>query len=73
MVQTTGGFLYLVWRALRSLTPGYGYIFSVTVWVFEFIGMCTSLPFQVGLWKQIERPTRHAHAPSYTSCLSCVC
>ncbi|KAK9793218.1 hypothetical protein WJX73_003952 [Symbiochloris irregularis] len=57
-IQQVAAYLYLTWRALRSLTPGIGYIYSMTVWVCEFVGITSTLMFLTGLWSQIERPTR---------------
>ena len=49
---------YVVWRALRSLTPGWGYFYSVPFWLCEFVGFILSNAFVASLWNQIERPSR---------------
>ncbi|KAL4547939.1 hypothetical protein Ndes2526B_g07156 [Nannochloris sp. 'desiccata'] len=50
--------VYIVWRALRTLRPGYGYIYSMTFWCAEFATFLLGNIFILSLWNQIERPDR---------------
>jgi hypothetical protein len=52
----TAMFIYVTWRALRSLVPGWGYAYAIPFWLCEFAGFIMSNAFVAGLWKQIERP-----------------
>lgn len=52
-------FAYMVWRALRTLTPGYGYIYSIPFWAIEAASFVMSNFFVIGLWYMIERPERN--------------
>lgn len=49
---------YVVWRALRTLNPGWNYFFSVPFWLCEFAGFVLSNAFMASLWNQINRPAR---------------
>ncbi len=49
---------YLIWRALRTLTPGWGYFYSLPLWISEYIMFLMSNIFIMSLWHQIERPQR---------------
>jgi hypothetical protein len=49
---------YLVWRALRSLSPGWHYFLSVPVWLSELATVAMGHIFVASLWCQIERPAR---------------
>ena len=48
---------YIIWRALRSLTPGWGYAYALPFWLCEFAGFVMSNAFVASLWNQIARPT----------------
>jgi hypothetical protein len=50
--------IYLVWRALRTLTPGLWYTCSMPFWVMEAVTFVSGLAFMLSLWYQIERPER---------------
>lgn len=52
------GVVYLVWRALRSLRPEYGFIYSAVFWLCEFFPFVLSNSFFIALWNQISRPER---------------
>ncbi len=49
---------YLVWRALRTLTPGLWYTCSMPFWVMEALTFASGICFMLSLWYQIERPER---------------
>jgi hypothetical protein len=49
---------YIVWRALRTLNPGWSYLLSVPIWLCEFAGFTLSNAFVLSLWNQIHRPAR---------------
>jgi hypothetical protein len=49
---------YIVWRALRTLNPGWSYLFSVPIWCCEFAGFVLSNAFIMSLWNQIVRAPR---------------
>jgi hypothetical protein len=49
---------YIIWRALRTLNPGWSYFISVPIWLCEFAGFTLSNAFVLSLWNQIHRPTR---------------
>eukprot|EP00775_Hariotina_reticulata_P010775 gene10775-10931_t len=49
---------YIVWRALRTLNPGWSYFFSIPYWLCEFAGFVLSNAFVISLWNQIDRPRR---------------
>ncbi|KAF6262258.1 hypothetical protein COO60DRAFT_1677084 [Scenedesmus sp. NREL 46B-D3] len=49
---------YIVWRALRTLNPGWSYLFSVPIWCCEFAGFVLSNAFILSLWNQIVRSPR---------------
>ena len=51
-------FLYLLWRALRSLNPGWWYFYSVPFYVIELTGWTMGLCFIYSLYYQIDRPSR---------------
>lgn len=53
------GVVYLVWRALRSLRPGLGFIYSAVFWLCEFFPFVLSNSFFISLWYQISRPDRY--------------
>ena len=40
-------------RALRTLFPGLGYIYSITVWVWEFISYILGNSFLLSMWYQV--------------------
>ena len=44
---------YLTWRALRSLTPGWAYFYSIPFWLMEALGWFMSNIFILGLWEQV--------------------
>ena len=50
--------LYLVWRALRSLKPGWWYFYSIPFWLFEAVSWTLGLCFVYSLYYQIDRPGR---------------
>lgn len=73
-MQTLAGVCYLAWRALRSLTPKWGYFYSVTIWLCEFCGMTFAELFLLGLWSQVERPARYGSLASEgTGICLCTC
>lgn len=49
---------YLVWRALRSLNPGWWYFYSSPFWIFEVFSWTLGLCFVYSLYYQIDRPGR---------------
>jgi hypothetical protein len=49
---------YIIWRALRTLNPGWSYFISVPIWLCEFAGFTLSNAFVLSLWNQIHRPPR---------------
>jgi hypothetical protein len=49
---------YIVWRALRTLNPGWSYAISVPIWCCEFAGFLLSNVFIMSLWNQIVRAPR---------------
>jgi len=49
---------YIIWRAMRSLTPGWYYIFSMPVFVMEFVMFALGNCFVLSIWSTIERPER---------------
>lgn len=57
LTQVLGG-IYLAWRALRTLRPGYGYFYSVPFWLAEFLAYCLSYCFVASLFYMIERPEK---------------
>ncbi|KAI8106252.1 hypothetical protein M9435_000798 [Picochlorum sp. BPE23] len=59
VICQASGVIYLVWRALRSLRPGLGFIYSCVFWLCEFFPFVLSNAFFVALWNQIHRPDRY--------------
>jgi len=71
-------FSYLVWRALRSLNPGWWYFYSVPFFMIELTGWTLGLCFIYSLYviltsaavrsssarRPLARPESHSHAPS---------
>jgi cellulose synthase/poly-beta-1,6-N-acetylglucosamine synthase-like glycosyltransferase len=51
-------FLYLLWRALRSLNPGWWYFYSIPFFMIELTGWTLGLVFVYSLFYQIDRPSR---------------
>lgn len=51
-------FLYLLWRALRSLNPGWWYFYSIPFFMIEVSGWTLGLCFLYSLFYQIDRPSR---------------
>lgn len=51
-------FLYLLWRALRSLNPGWWYFYSIPFFMIELTGWTLGLCFVYSLFYQIDRPAR---------------
>lgn len=58
VVCQVSGVVYLVWRALRSLRPGLGFIYSAVFWLCELFPFILSNSFFIALWNQISRPER---------------
>jgi hypothetical protein len=50
--------LYLVWRGLRSLNPGWWYFYSIPFYLIELSGWTLGLCFIYSLYYQIDRPGR---------------
>lgn len=53
--------VYIVWRALRSLQFGLGYIYSAIFWFCEFANGVMGHIFFMGMWQPALRPTRNIH------------
>jgi hypothetical protein len=78
---------YIVWRALRTLNPGWSYFFSVPIWACEFAGFVLSNVFVMSLWNQIVRsprkleqmlppedmPSVDVFVPTYSGAPYCIC
>lgn len=78
MVYLAISFSYLVWRALRSLNPGWWYFYSVPFFMIELTGWTLGLCFIYSLYviltsaavrsssarRPLARPESHSHAPS---------
>ena len=49
------GACYVVWRALRTLRPGLGYIYSMSFWVCEAAAFLLGNAFVLSLWSQVRQ------------------
>lgn len=47
-------FAYLVWRALRSLRPSWGYFYSIPFWLAEYAAFVLSNCFILSLWSMVR-------------------
>lgn len=50
--------VYIFWRALRTLTPGWDYFYSIPIFLIELVFYPFSFIFILGLWYSIDRPKR---------------
>jgi cellulose synthase/poly-beta-1,6-N-acetylglucosamine synthase-like glycosyltransferase len=50
--------VYLVWRALRSLHPGWWYFYSIPFYMIELVTWTLDLCFVYSLYYQVDRPGR---------------
>lgn len=49
---------YLIWRALRTFLPSFGFIYSAVFWLAEVFSFSLGNIFMLSLWNRIERPER---------------